>query len=426
MMEHGNNLLFINNDDSNIYSLDLETGNVVEKWEMGKNSVVDCFDEQKMKYGNCLVGIGENEIYRIDPRTKEKKVSTTKNENNNSNRHENNNNNNRYENNNNNNRYENNSLHDNNNRYENNNGLHDNNNNKGLNNNTIYDNNNNNRYEINNTIYDNNRYMNNRYENNNSSNILNRKISLNINNSLNRNNIYNDNTVRGFSRDNLILNREGVIQNCNSYKTKVGFTTGNSTSTGDIAIANDKGEIRLYDKIEKRAKTLLKGFGDKIYAIDITTNGRFVVGTCERYLLFYDLSPSKKNNEINIPENSYSFKNTILSKDSTRIPIKLSLKPEHAKHIKTEIKFTNARFSTDNLEKCIVTSTGEYVITWILSNIMAGDIYNYSVKKVGGKVIADEYGRGTCEKIVVALEKDIKVVDTTKMRKRKKRDTEEY
>ncbi len=46
-----------------------------------------------------------------------------------------------------------------------------------------------------------------------------------------------------------------------SYKTKVDFSAASTTGNGELAMANEKGEIRLYNKLDKRAKTALPGFG---------------------------------------------------------------------------------------------------------------------------------------------------------------------
>jgi hypothetical protein len=47
-----------------------------------------------------------------------------------------------------------------------------------------------------------------------------------------------------------------------------------------------------------------------------------------------------------------------------------------------ELNFTPAKFDIqkDKDEKYIVTSTGNYLITWSLRNILKGKIYDYDVK----------------------------------------------
>ena len=45
------------------------------------------------------------------------------------------------------------------------------------------------------------------------------------------------------------------------YVVKNEFSCGATTGKGELAVASSKGDIRLYDKLDKRAKTLLPGFG---------------------------------------------------------------------------------------------------------------------------------------------------------------------
>jgi hypothetical protein len=46
----------------------------------------------------------------------------------------------------------------------------------------------------------------------------------------------------------------------------IGATT---TGKGDLAVASAKGDIRLYDKIDKKAKTQLPGLGGLIFIDDL-------------------------------------------------------------------------------------------------------------------------------------------------------------
>jgi len=58
-----------------------------------------------------------------------------------------------------------------------------------------------------------------------------------------------------------------------------------STEEGKFLVGSKKGEIRLYDKLGKKAKTLLPGLGDEINGVDVTHNGHWIVATCSFYLL---------------------------------------------------------------------------------------------------------------------------------------------
>jgi len=49
-----------------------------------------------------------------------------------------------------------------------------------------------------------------------------------------------------------------------------------------------KGDIRLFDKLNIRTKTLLTGTGDPIIAIDTSENGKYVFATFKNYLLLFN------------------------------------------------------------------------------------------------------------------------------------------
>jgi len=58
-----------------------------------------------------------------------------------------------------------------------------------------------------------------------------------------------------------------------------------ATLNGRFLVGNKKGEIRLYDKMGKKAKTLLPGLGEEILGLDVTQNGHWIIATCAHFLL---------------------------------------------------------------------------------------------------------------------------------------------
>ena len=72
------------------------------------------------------------------------------------------------------------------------------------------------------------------------------------------------------------------------YVSKNDFSAATTTDSGNIAVASNKGEIRLFDSIGKNAKTALPGLGHPIIGVDVTADGRYVVATTKTYLLFID------------------------------------------------------------------------------------------------------------------------------------------
>lgn len=58
--------------------------------------------------------------------------------------------------------------------------------------------------------------------------------------------------------------------NSKVYTTNPKFTKLATTSDGRFLVGSEKGEVRLFDKLGKKAKTLLPGFGDKVIGADVT------------------------------------------------------------------------------------------------------------------------------------------------------------
>lgn len=185
------------------------------------------------------------------------------------------------------------------------------------------------------------------------------------------------------------------------YKTKNQFNCGMSTSQGHVAVASKNGDLRLYDKIDKRAKSLLPGFGDEVKYVDVTSNGKHIICTCKNYLLLYTVDGNYKNQ---------------VGKDKP-VPRKLSLKPEHLAYIKEEINFTPAKFSTDKNEDSIITSTSKYVIKWNLLDVISNKCFNYTINKCSDLVVADNFEFGANDNIIVAMPDDVKSLRGSSLRR---------
>lgn len=191
--------------------------------------------------------------------------------------------------------------------------------------------------------------------------------------------------------------KDKVVQK-NEYKTKNEFSAGISTAKGDVAVASKKGDLRLYNKIDKRAKSLLPGFGDEVIGIDSTKDGSLVICTCQNYLLFYSVG------------SDYSKP---IGKDKPT-PKRLQLKPQHLSLMNNDVSFTPAKFDCN--DSLIVTSTGRYVLRWKVDDVLNGNVYNYSLKALYD-VIVDENFIINGDDIVVALPNDVKKMTETELRK---------
>jgi hypothetical protein len=141
-----------------------------------------------------------------------------------------------------------------------------------------------------------------------------------------------------------------------SYKTNNKFSTLATTSSGDVAVGADDGQIRLYNSISKVAKSCLPGLGDAITGMDVTADGQHVLATTAHYLL---VIPTAVEGQA-----KSGFAQSITAKASA--PIKLALDPsDMVQYGIKELNFTPAKFNTgDKQEQFISTSTGPYIITW--------------------------------------------------------------
>ncbi|ORE00280.1 VID27 [Hepatospora eriocheir] len=193
---------------------------------------------------------------------------------------------------------------------------------------------------------------------------------------------------------------EKIVQH-KDYKTKVGFSVGMSNSNGDIAIASSKGDLRLYDKLNKRAKTLINGYGANAKGIDVSKDGRYILITCDNYILLYDLLITNYKNKVD--------KEKMFSK-------RLQLKPQHMHLISNEKStFTCAKF--DESSKFIISSIGAYLIKWRLTDILENNIYAYSIKELADDVV-DENFLLKGEDVIVALPDDVRQINKSDLTKK--------
>lgn len=188
-----------------------------------------------------------------------------------------------------------------------------------------------------------------------------------------------------------------------SYAVKNGFNCGVTTGRGELAVASTKGEIRLFNKLDKRAKTLLPMFGDPILGVDVTENGKYLLATCKTYLLLICTESED--------DGSSGFVKSLGGADSKPIPKRLQLKPEHVAYMGQQPSFTPARFSTgQSEERAIITSSGPYVITWNMRRVKQGHLHEYQIKKYEDTVVADNFRYNQDRSIVVTLPENVTLI----------------
>lgn len=146
-----------------------------------------------------------------------------------------------------------------------------------------------------------------------------------------------------FRIDPRLAGTKKVETESKSYVVKNDFSCGATTGRGELAVASAKGDIRLFNKLDKRAKTLLPGFGDPIIGIDVTENGKYLLATCKTYLLLINTQLSEGDGD-GAGEALTGFTKPMGSQKP--IPKRLQLKPEHVAYMGEPVQFTEAHFST--------------------------------------------------------------------------------
>lgn len=122
------------------------------------------------------------------------------------------------------------------------------------------------------------------------------------------------------------------------YVSKNKFSGVATTAQGKLAVASEKGDIRLFDAIGKNAKTALPPLGDPIIGIDVTADGRWIVATTKTYLLLIDtlIGEGRYTGSLGFDR---SFPAT-----AKPIPRRLQLRAEHIAYMSKPVEFSPARY----------------------------------------------------------------------------------
>ncbi|KAG7857070.1 hypothetical protein KL919_003707 [Ogataea angusta] len=234
-----------------------------------------------------------------------------------------------------------------------------------------------------------------------------------------------DQTFLGLSHQSLFrvdprLREKVVDSEFKQYKTKTNFTQIATTEDGYIAASTKNGEIKLYDKLGKNAKTLIPALGDEFVGLTTSDDGRFVLATCDKYLLLLDVKIKQGRNK-----NSLGFEKSF-DKDSKPIPKKLSLRPEHLAYIRnatgSEPHFTKANFSINRNTKkkeptAIVTSVGPFAIIWNFKKALQNDSASYSIMRYDSNITSGDFKFNDSKKVVFALPNDVSMASNRAFKK---------
>lgn len=133
----------------------------------------------------------------------------------------------------------------------------------------------------------------------------------------------------------------------------------------------------MYTKVGQNAKTLFPGFGDPIIGLDSTKDGKWLLATTKTYLMLIATTVDGKN----------GYKQSI-SKDA-KVPFRMTILPQDVKKYKImDVNFQPAKFNDNenDVEKFIIVSTGEFLVTWSLKNVLKGYANRYEVRIFFGDI----------------------------------------
>ncbi|KAJ5930243.1 Vacuolar import and degradation protein 27 [Penicillium verhagenii] len=201
-----------------------------------------------------------------------------------------------------------------------------------------------------------------------------------------------------------------VDSDLKQYASKNDFSAMATTEKGYLAVASNKGDIRMFDRLGINAKTHIPALGEPIIGLDVSADGRWVLATCKTYLLLIDSLQKEGKNEGKL-----GFEKAF-AKDSKPQPRRLGLQPAHVAQFQHETKqplaFTPARFNTgvDKQETSIITATGPFIITWSLKKVTAGRKDPYTIKRYAEDVMADNFRFDSDKNVIVALPNEVNMV----------------
>ncbi len=208
-----------------------------------------------------------------------------------------------------------------------------------------------------------------------------------------------------FTMDARINNKNKVVAT-KSYKTNPNMNCIATTEFGGVVTGSKTGEVRLYGEIGKNAKNLLPCFGDPIRSVDTTANGRYVLATCDKYLIMIPTS-------CKVDKNGFT---TQMGKEKPH-PKTLKIKPiDISKYQLAKLNFNPAKFNIDqvNGETNIITSIGDYVVIWNFTKVKKGILDNYKIRKVNQNVIENQF-KFNRNQIVVTMDNKLRIQNQRKM-----------
>lgn len=220
-----------------------------------------------------------------------------------------------------------------------------------------------------------------------------------------------------FRIDPRVAGNKLVETQLKQYMSQNDFSAAATTEKGHVAVASNKGDVRLFDRLGVNAKTHIPALGEAIIGLDVSADGRWLLATCRTYLLLIDTL--QKDGRY---EGKLGFERSF-AKDSKPQPRRLALTPSHVAQFQHEtgapLSFTAAKFnaSPENPETSIITSTGPFLVTWSLKKVVAGSKDPYHIKRYAAQVMADNFEFGSDKNVILALPNEVDMVSRKTFKK---------
>ena len=219
--------------------------------------------------------------------------------------------------------------------------------------------------------------------------------------------IYGVNSKSIFTLDDRVNNKNNIVD-IKNYSNKNYSNKIMSTNNGEFMTGSIKGELRLYDKIGGKARNVFSFYGDPIKHIDISSDDKFILITCDKYLLLVNI--------MNKDGKKSGFYNNIKN-NNRATPIRLQIKNNDIiEYGLANANYTAGKFNMNkNGENNIITSLGEYIIIWNFNDIKKGKFLNYKIKRVNDLIIENTFKVGKGDKIIITLPNKVRIQNQKKI-----------
>lgn len=186
---------------------------------------------------------------------------------------------------------------------------------------------------------------------------------------------------------------KGKVAAIRTYAGKQVFSAVTSVPSGGVCAGTKKGEIKLFKQVGQIAKTNFPGLGEAVISVEVTEDGKWVLGTTASYLLLLQVwGPSGTGFQHRLGQNK-------------RKPQKLTLLPtDLAKYQLSGLNFTPATFNRggSEAESLILTSTGPLLVIWDFAALKEGGKGSYELHPLDQALRQTEFRQGESREIVMA------------------------